>query len=168
MGKLSNATHRMNDIIENLCHEYGFEHKILEQKVLAAWSHAVGEPIARNTRPISLINGKLSVYTSHTLWMTELLFLKQHVIQEINTVVGQRAVKELHFSVRPKDSPSRPKIQRYQRSHRLIQLEGVELAPEVLAQIEGTVAAVEDPELKASLKRLFIMQSKRAALECKT
>ena len=164
MGKLSDATRTIDDVIQNLFHEYGFEHKVLEQKVLAAWSRAVGEPIARNTRPVSLNNGKLTVYTSHTLWMTELLFLKPHVIQNINATVGQPAVKDLYLSVRPNDSPSRLKIQRAQRP-RCLKLEKVELAPEVLAKIEQTVAGVEDPELKACLKRLFIMQSKRAVID---
>ena len=58
----------------------------------------------------------------------------------------------------------RPEIQRFHRPKRL-KLETVELAPETLERIDQTVASVEDPDLKARLKRLFIKQSQRALID---
>ena len=164
MDRLSDDTHTIEKILSYLLREYGFDRKILEAKALAAWASAVGESVARNTRPISLISGKLTVYTVNTVLITELLLLKQHVIEKINDTVGQTVVRDLQFFVKPIKSSSR-KMQPRPHPKRLNRLEKVELAPNILERINQTVAKVEDPELKACLKRVFIKQSQRALID---
>ena len=164
MDKLSHATHEIEHILESLLREYGFDRKILEVKALAAWEHAVGKPVARHTRPISLVNGKLTVYTSNAVLITELSLLKRHVIEKINNAVGQSVVKDLQFFVKPVGS-SQQKIQPRPRQNRLKKLDVVELHSEVLERIDQAVAEVEDPELKVCLKRLFITQSQRDSID---
>ena len=164
MDKLSDKTHKIEQILSYLLREYGFDQKILEAKGLAAWASAVGEPVARNTQPISLINGKLTVYTVNTVLITELLLLKQHVIEKINATVGQTVVRDLQFFVKP-INPSPRKMQPSPPSKRLNRLEKVELSPQILERIDKTVAKVKDLELKACLKRVFIKQSQRALID---
>jgi hypothetical protein len=164
MDEFTEGTHRIDLLLEKALQESGFDSKILELKVFAAWKEAVGDLIARNTQPVSLVNGELTVHASHNVWVTEILMLRRHVIQEINDAVRQTAVRRLKFVVRPTNQSSRPKSQHFPPPRRL-KLERVELAPEALEQIEQTVAPVEDPDLKACLKRLFIKQSQRALID---
>lgn len=164
MDKSTEKTHRIDRLLDGLIRDYGFDHRILEVKVFSAWKEAVGAQIASNTQPISLVDGKLTVYASAHVWVNELLMLRRHVIQKINDAVSYPAVKALDFSVKPIRSSERPEIQRFHRPQRL-KLETVELAPETLERIEQTVASVEDPDLKARLKRIFIKQSQRALID---
>ncbi len=164
MDKSTEKTHRIDHLLDGLLREYGFDYKILEVKVFSAWKEAVGALIARNTQPISLVNGRLTVHASHHVWVNELMMLREHVIQKINDAVRYPAVKTLEFSVKPVSQSARPKSQRFQRPQRL-KLETVELDPETLERIDQTVASVEDQDLKARLKRLFIKQSQRDLID---
>ena len=158
-------THRIDTVLEKLLKKQGFEHKIIEQKVFIAWKHAVGDLIARNTQPISLVDANLTVYAlSHPL-VTELSLLQPHIVRKLNAAIGRPVVKELRFQVKlPRPLPHQ-ETQRSSPSHRLDMLENVELPPDVLGQVEQTVEGVTDPELKASLRRLFISQRQRAAID---
>lgn len=164
MDKLSDNTHKIEKILSYFLREYGYDRKILEAKVLAAWASAVGEPVARNTQPISLTNGKLTVYAVNSVLITELSLLKQLVTKKINHAVGKTAVDDLQFFVKPIKSCAR-KMQPRQRSKRLNSLEKVALTPDIMEQIDQKVAEVEDTELKACLKRVFIKQSQRALID---
>ena len=164
MDKLSEDTHKVETILSHFLREYGLDRKILEGKVLAAWANAVGEPVARNTRPISLVSGTLAVYTANSVLTTELLLLEQHVIEKINDTVGTTAVRQLRFFVKPL-RPTPRKMQPRRHSKRLNSLEKVELSPNILERIDQRVAKVEDPELKTCLKRIFIKQSQRAVID---
>lgn len=164
MDKSTEKTERIDLLLDGLIRDYGLDHKVLETRVFAAWKGAVGALIARNTQPISLINGKLTVYASAHVWVNELRMLREQVIPKINKAVSFPAVKTLEFSVKPIHGAKPSKIQRFQRQKRL-KIENVELDPETLEQIDRTVASVADPDLKAHLKRLFIKQSQRALVE---
>lgn len=164
MDKSTEKTERIDLLLDGLIRDYGLDHKVLETKVFAAWKGAVGALIARNTQPISLTNGKLTVYASAHVWVNELQMLRGQVIPKINKAVNFPAVKTLEFSVKPIHSSTSPKIQRFQRQKRL-KLENVELNPETLERINQTIASVEDPDLKATLKRLFTKQSQRALID---
>ena len=164
MDKLSDNTHKIEKILSYFLREYGYDRKILEAKVLAAWTSAVGEPVARNTQPISLTKGKLTVYAVNSVLITELSLLKQLVTKKINHAVGKTAVDDLQFFVKPIKSCAR-KMQPRQRSKRLNSLEKVVLTPDIMEQIDQKVAEVEDTELKACLRRVFIKQSQRALID---
>lgn len=151
-------TQKIDGLLEKLLREHGMDGKIIEQKALAAWKNAAGPPIARNTQPVSLINGQLTVYVANSVFINELLFLRQKIIANLNEEVGQPVVKELRFTVKPIEQSNRQEIQRSHPLHRP-KSERISLTPEVVERVEQTVADVEDAELKACLKRLFITQS---------
>jgi hypothetical protein len=164
MDKSTEKTERIDLLLDGLIRDYGLDHKVLEAKVFAAWKEAVGALIASNTQPISLVNGKLTVYASAHVWVNELQMLRGRVIPKINKAVNFPAVKTLEFSIKPINSLKSPTSQRFHRPKRL-KIENAELDTETLKRIDQTVALVEDPELKAQLKRLFIKQSQRASIE---
>ena len=164
MDKSAEKTERIDLLLDRLIRDYGLDHKVLETKVFAAWKEVVGALIARNTQPISLVDGKLTVYTLAPVWVNELQLSRGKIIPKINKAVNFPAVKTLEFSVKPIHSSKSLKSQRFHRPKRL-KLETVELDTETLKRIDQTIASVEDPDLKARLKRLFIKQSQRALIE---
>lgn len=157
-------TQKLANLLEKLLRERGMDNKILEQKVLVAWKNAVGPPIARNTQPVSLINGQLTVYVANSILINELLFLRRRVIANLNEEVGQPVVKELRLTVKSVDQSNGQEIQRSRPLHRL-KSERISLASEVLERVEQTVVDVDDAELKACLKRLFITKSQRTVID---
>ena len=165
MDKSTEKTERIDLLLDTLIRDYGLDHKLLEAKVFAAWREAVGALIARNTQPISLVDGKLTVYATAHVWVNELQMLRGQVIPKINKAVSSPAVKTLEFSIKPVHSSISPKNQRFHRPKRLKKLETIELDTETLKRIDQTVASVEDPDLKARLRQLFIKQSQRARIE---
>lgn len=165
MDKSTEKTERIDLLLDTLIRDYGLDHKVLEAKVFVAWKEAVGALIARNTQPISLVDGKLTVYATAHVWVNELQMLRGQVIPKINKAVSSPAVKTLEFSIKPVHSSTSPKNQRFHRPKRLKKLEAVELDAETLKRIDQTVASVEDPDLKARLRQLFIKQSQRARIE---
>lgn len=160
-------THELNTVLEVLLKEQGFEHKMIEQKAIVAWEQVVGDLIARNTQPISLVKSKLTVYAlSHPL-VTELTFLRKRIIRKLNEEIGHTAVRELRFQIKPAHSPLRPASQRSSRSNRhsvlTDNLYGTKIPASILEKIEHTVADVPDLELKSNLRRLFISRCQFAA-----
>ena len=164
MDRSTEKTERIDLLLDRLIRDYGLDYKVLEVKVFAAWKEAVGALIARNTQPISLVNGKLTVYASAHVWVNELQISRGQIIPKINKAVNFPAVKTLESSVKPIHPSKSPKNQRFHRPKRL-KLETVELDTETLKHIDQTVASIEDPDLKARLKRLFIKRSQRALIE---
>ena len=164
MDRSTEKTERIDLLLDGLIRDYGLDHKVLETQVFAAWKGAVGALIARNTQPISLVNGKLTVCTSGHVWVNELQVSRGQIIPKINQAVNFPAVKTLAFSIQSADSSKSPKSQRFHRPKRL-KLETVELDAETLERIDQTVASVKDPDLKAHLRRLFIKQSQRALVQ---
>lgn len=165
MDKSTEKTERIDLLLDTLIRDYGLDHKVLEAKVFAAWKEAVGALIARKTQPISLVDGKLTVYATAHVWVNELQMMRGQVIPKINKAVSSPAVKTLEFSIKPVHSSTSPKNQRFHRPKRLKKLETIELDTETLKRIDQTVASVEDPDLKARLRQLFIKQSQRARIE---
>ena len=165
----SGKTHELDTVLEALLKEQGFEHKMVEQKIFAAWNRTVGDMVARNTQPVSLVKSKLTVHAlSHPL-VTELTFLRQRIIQKLNAEIGRAAVRELRFQIKPQRSSPRPESQHSRRSHRHNELANTlreaEISAGVLKKVDCTIADVADPELKANLRHLFISQSRRTIFE---
>ena len=115
MDKSTEKTERVDLLLDKLIRDYGMDHKFLEAKVFAAWKEAVGPLIARNTHPISLVNGKLTVYASDHVGGYELQMLRGQVIPKINKAVNFPAVKTLEFSVKPIHASKSPESQRFHR-----------------------------------------------------
>ena len=165
----SGKTHELDTVLEALLKEQGFEHKMVEQKIFAAWNRTVGDMVARNTQPVSLVKSKLTVHTlSHAL-VTELTFLRQRIIQKLNAEIGRAAVRELRFQIKPQRSSPPPDSQHFRRSHRhnamVNDLREADISAGVLKKVDRTIAEVADPELRANLRHLFVSQSRRTVIE---
>ena len=157
-------TYELHTVLEALFIEEGFEHKIVEQKVFAAWRQVVGALIARNTQPVSLARATLTVHASSHPLVTELTFRRQHIIQRLNAEIGRAAVRELRFRFKPSSPRQESKRVSHFQRHKVAEkdLRDAQASAEVLEKIERTLTDVRDAELKSNLQRLFISQSRRA------
>lgn len=68
-------------------------------KIFDLWEEIVGEGIADNAVPAAFNNQVLIVHVSSSVWMQQLSFLKEEIIQKINDGFGKRILKDIQFKI---------------------------------------------------------------------
>ncbi len=63
------------------------------------WPVAVGPRIAAQTRPDSLRSGRLFVRVTSSVWVQQLHFLKEEILEKFNTLAGNKAIREIIFTI---------------------------------------------------------------------
>ena len=135
-------------LTKGLLGKHGFTHAA----VVTKWPEIVGEAMARHTQPEKIVfsrdgatGGTLHLKTDSGAFATQLMHIEPQVIERINTFFGYRAVVRLKIIQGPL---SRPRHANRQTTppRPLSAAEARDLA--------GTIATVDDPELKEALERL--------------
>ncbi|MGD0021782.1 MAG: DUF721 domain-containing protein [Smithellaceae bacterium] len=73
--------------------------KIEENSLMKLWPKAVGQQIVRQTQPDCLKNRTLFVKTTSSIWVQQLHFMKEEIVQKLNELAGKIAIKDIRFSV---------------------------------------------------------------------
>jgi hypothetical protein len=73
--------------------------KLEENAILKLWPKAVGRQIAGQTQPDALRNGMLFVKTTSSVWVQQLSFMKQEILQKMNEIAGKKAITDIRFTV---------------------------------------------------------------------
>ena len=68
------------------------------------WDRAVGETIAQNAQPAAFKGKILLVHVSSSVWLHQLQFVKQDLIEKVNDACGRRLVEEIKFKIGPLES----------------------------------------------------------------
>jgi len=70
-------------------------------QVWSLWDTAVGDVIAKNTRPEAFKGKLLLVHVNSSAWMHQLQFLKKDMIDKINAALGKELVQDIKFKIGP-------------------------------------------------------------------
>ncbi len=65
----------------------------------ACWPEVVGEILGSNTCPAAMKGKQLLVHVSSSVWLQEMRYLKDDIIEAANRVLGQSLVKDIRFKV---------------------------------------------------------------------
>ena len=65
------------------------------------WEETVGPDISANARPAAINGNLLLVHVSSSVWMHQLRFLEQELVQRLNRAMGKNSVKHLKFKIGP-------------------------------------------------------------------
>ena len=68
-------------------------------QIWSIWDRAVGSVIAENTHPAGFKGNILLVYANSSAWMHQLQFLKEDIIDKLNTEAGEQLVTDIRFKV---------------------------------------------------------------------
>ena len=68
-------------------------------RIWKLWDEVVGSAIAAQARPAAFKNGELLVYTTHSVWLQQLQFLRQDILRKLNARCGDPLVRELKFKI---------------------------------------------------------------------
>ncbi|MBF0201227.1 MAG: DUF721 domain-containing protein [Desulfamplus sp.] len=67
--------------------------------IWALWNRAMGETVARETRPAAFMGNTLIVNVSCSAWLQHLNFSKHEMIRNINCALERDMVKEIRFKI---------------------------------------------------------------------
>ena len=83
----------------------GVQKKLDGGLAMARWADAVGPHIASRAQAESFSDGTLTVVVPDATWRHELSLSRERLIEELNTALGHRVVREIFFvaSSRRKD-----------------------------------------------------------------
>ena len=83
--------------LKKLIKTAGLEKGIAQQKALEIWSETVGETVSKNTEPISIEHGILSIKTTTPVWRQKLQFQKKQIIEKLNKKLNKTLIKDIRF-----------------------------------------------------------------------
>lgn len=89
----------IGDVLLSVLKRKGLASKIEENILLKLWPKAVGPQIASKTKPDSFKNGILFVKTVSSVWVQQLHFVKQDILDKFNQLSGKQTIKEIRFLV---------------------------------------------------------------------
>ena len=161
-------TENLRDLLDEVAKSRDFKPKLIEQKVFVLWHEHFGKSIGADTLPVSLSNGVLKIYTGHSACVSEISFLKQKIITDLNAELGEPILRDIRVELRPAHKAALHRLKRVSAAPNTSKNTASMPASsdvrtptaEELEQIELVIADVTDPDLKTSLRQLFTTQIK--------
>ncbi len=111
------------------------------------WEEAVGPRIAERAQPETLRNSVLVVSVSSSVWMQELSFFKQKILDRLQQKLAPGMIKDIRFKL---GATQKDRAGGYGSAP------PPELSAEEQEMIARQTASIQDPELRESLRDLFI------------
>ena len=140
-------------VLDQSLKRFDLSQRLDEYGVWPVWNDVVGKTIARNAQPEKIRNGTLFVKVTSPVWMQQLQFMKEMIVEKINQRLDCAAVKNLffmvgHIEIGDLDTPLEPQQSQTPESAEL------EMSAEFLESIG-------DPEIRSAFKKLLKSYSRR-------
>jgi predicted nucleic acid-binding Zn ribbon protein len=88
-------------VIQHILKDRGLVSSTALVRVWDIWESTVGEMIAANTVPAAFKGNLLIVHATSSSWIQQLRFLKQDIISQLNSVLGENLVQDIKFKIGP-------------------------------------------------------------------
>ena len=134
---------------------FHFEDQVLRR----IWTKAVGPQIAAQTAPRHIKRGGLYITVGTSVWMHQLQFMKEEIIQKFNGLSGQEPISSLHFSLGELPVP-------FSAEKKAVTAPIVSgpLKPRDQRIINESLSTIRDVELKTILERVMAKEIGRRRL----
>lgn len=110
----------------------------------AEWASLVGPAVATHARPLRVKDGWLHVAVDSSAWLHELSLQEEPLLARLRLVAADLRGLRLELAPLPSRAP-RPQGPADRRR----------LTPEELVAIDGSVAPIRDPALRATIRRVM-------------
>ena len=87
----------LKDIISSLLNDSSLPFSPADARIWEVWDDAVGPGIARHARPSWIRKGRLRVEVSDPIWLQELEFVGETIMEKLNERLGGNRVKKIEF-----------------------------------------------------------------------
>ena len=68
-----------------------------DARIWKIWEDTVGSGIARHARPSWIKNHCLRVDVSDPIWLQELIYVEDQILEKVNDRLGRKAVEKIEF-----------------------------------------------------------------------
>ena len=128
--------------------------RIQEQEILNCWEQAVGEGVAEKTQPVSVKNRVLQVKVVNSVWMQELQFMKELIMQKLHQQTGNNILRDLRFFIGEIER-SGGKERNKQKHGALMDGQSLGLTEAEMERIDRALSGIRDAELHEILRRIY-------------
>lgn len=91
----------IGSVIGNVLRSYRQQSDEELVQIWSLWDRAVGEAVARHSRPEAFKGKLLLVNVSNSTWVHQLQFLKNDIIKKVNETLGKVLVEDVKFKIGP-------------------------------------------------------------------
>ena len=93
------ASAKVGEILPRVLELMGLDGKFEETKLFRGWADVVGPVIAKKSRPRMLRDGILFIEVENSVWMQELWFHQQQIIDRISEEFPKVEVKGIRLEI---------------------------------------------------------------------
>jgi predicted nucleic acid-binding Zn ribbon protein len=83
--------------IENILKEYNIKEDVDVYKIFHLWGSIVGDKTAGHTKPARVGNNTLFVEVDDPLWLTQLRYMRDDIMDKIDVNVKKGVLKDIKF-----------------------------------------------------------------------
>ncbi len=89
----------IGDVIDSLMTDGTLPYRPDDVEIWRVWKEVVGQTYAENSQPSKIRKKQLTVTVSNSIWLQELTFYKETILEKINRKLGRKAVHSIIIRV---------------------------------------------------------------------
>ncbi len=147
----------IGDAILSALSQAGMKNMARRFQITRIYEDTVGKVVARRSHPVGFNNGVLVLKSQSTAWQNELTFLKEDLKVRLNEALGSAIIQDIRVVAGNKYEDPSPVIP--------ADVPGewcdTDDHPEDLKRIEETIAAIDDVEVRESMRSMMRVAARR-------
>jgi predicted nucleic acid-binding Zn ribbon protein len=88
-------TQKISDVVREYLHELQIDRKLKEVNLVSHWELTMGKTVAVRTDKIYIKNRILYIHVTSSVLKTELLMMRQQIVDKLNENAGEKLIDEL-------------------------------------------------------------------------
>ena len=89
----------VGDVIASLMIDGTLPYRPDDVEIWRVWKEVVGQTYAENAQPSKIRKKQLTVTVSDSVWLQELTFYKETILEKLNRKLGRKAVNSINIRV---------------------------------------------------------------------
>jgi len=88
-------TQKISEVILECLREMRIDRKLKEVQLVTQWESMMGKTVANRTSRIYIKNGILYIHVTSSVLKSELLMMRQEIVDKLNENAGERLIEEI-------------------------------------------------------------------------
>ncbi|MCG6881598.1 MAG: DUF721 domain-containing protein [Deltaproteobacteria bacterium] len=89
----------VSDVIRSLMTDGTLPYRPDDVEIWRVWKEVVGSTYAENSQPSKIRKKQLTITVADSIWLQELTFYKETILEKINLKLGRKAVDSIKITV---------------------------------------------------------------------